>query len=62
MNQAELLASNDRPDEENIRKLGEIILEMADDLCYGCLMSEYDSYCDPVWESKYVTGKYIRQK
>lgn len=35
-------------------ELADIILEMADDLCYGCLMSEYGSYRDPIWESKYV--------
>lgn len=31
-----------------------MILEMADDLCYGCLMSEYSRYEDPEWEEKYM--------
>ena len=31
-----------------------VILEMADDLCQGCLMSEYGDYEDPAWESKYI--------
>ena len=35
-------------------ELSEVILEIADDLCYGCRMSEYSSYNDPDWESKYV--------
>lgn len=39
-------------------ELKKIILEMADDLCYGCLMSEYSSYEDPQWLSKYVEGRY----
>lgn len=39
-------------------ELKKIILEMADDLCFGCLMSEYSSYRDPRWERKYVEGRY----
>ena len=35
-------------------ELIDVILEMADDLCYGCLMEEYSSYRDPAWESKYI--------
>lgn len=35
-------------------ELKEIILEMADDLCHGCQLSEYSCYTDPVWESKYM--------
>ena len=31
-----------------------MILEMADDLCHGCLMSEYSRYRDPEWEEKYM--------
>ena len=27
---------------------------MADDLCHGCQMSEYSSYSDPAWTSKYI--------
>lgn len=37
-----------------------VILELADDLCYGCQMSEYGSYEDPVWECKYIYGRYAR--
>jgi len=32
----------------------EIILEMADDICYGCQMSEMGSYFDEVWYKKYM--------
>lgn len=39
-------------------ELRPIILEMADDLCYGCPLSEYSSYEDPQWSSKYAEGKY----
>ncbi len=46
---------------ENIEKkwkerleLRDVILEMADDLCYGCLMSEYSSYHDKDWVRKYM--------
>lgn len=35
-------------------ELADVILEIADDLCYGCMMSEYGSYYDPEWERKYV--------
>ncbi len=35
-------------------ELKDIILEMADDLCYGCLISPYSDYRDPDWERKYV--------
>ena len=35
-------------------ELSNIILEMADDICHGCLMSEYDPYRDSAWISKYV--------
>ena len=36
-----------------------MILEMADDLCYGCQMSEYSRYGDPDWIRKYI---YMRWK
>ena len=36
-------------------ELVDIIMEMADDLCHGCLMSEYSSYKDPAWIRKYVS-------
>lgn len=32
----------------------DIILEMADDLCHGCQMSEYSSYRDADWALKYM--------
>ena len=39
-------------------ELADVILEMADDLCYGCLMSEYSSYKDPAWENKYLFAEW----
>lgn len=38
---------------ENL-ELSDVILEMAEDLCHGCQMSEYSSYQDPAWISKYM--------
>ena len=38
---------------ENL-ELIDVILEMADDLCYGCLMDEFSNYRDPAWISKYI--------
>ena len=35
-------------------ELSDVILEMADDLCHGCLMSEYSPYQDEDWEMKYI--------
>ncbi len=35
-------------------ELKEIILEMADDLCHGCQLSEYSCYTDSIWENKYM--------
>ena len=40
-------------------ELSDVILEMADDLCHGCQMSEYSHYRDPDWERKYI---YMRWK
>ena len=37
-----------------------VILELADDLCYGCQMDEYSSFYDPLWEGKYVYGRYAK--
>lgn len=34
-------------------ELSEVILELADDLCHGCQMSEHGHYADPVWVEKY---------
>ena len=35
-------------------ELSDVILEIADDLCHGCLMSEYSHYDDPEWRLKYM--------
>lgn len=35
-------------------ELLDVILEMADDLCHGCQMSEYSDYEDPDWFRKYI--------
>lgn len=35
-------------------ELADVILEMADDLCHGCQMSEYGKYRDPDWIRKYL--------
>ena len=35
-------------------ELSDVILEIADDLCHGCQMSEYSHYVDEAWEMKYV--------
>lgn len=32
----------------------DVILEMADDICHGCQMSEYSSYYDRSWDCKYM--------
>ncbi len=32
----------------------DVILEMADDICHGCQMSEYSSYYDARWARKYM--------
>lgn len=37
-------------------ELSDVILEMADDLCHGCQMSENGSYCDEDWSRKYIYG------
>jgi ADP-ribosylglycohydrolase len=38
----------------NDLELADVILEVADDLCHGCQMSEYSPYRDPAWEAKYI--------
>ncbi len=38
-------------------QLADIILEVADDLCQGCLMQSHSSYRDPAWETKYIDRK-----
>ncbi len=35
-------------------ELHDVILEMADDLCHGCQMTEYGHYTDDAWVSKYM--------
>lgn len=35
-------------------ELKDVLIEMADDLCYGCLMSEYSRYSDNDWVRKYI--------
>lgn len=35
-------------------ELLDVIIEMADDLCHGCQMSEYGHYDDPIWTQKYI--------
>ena len=45
---------------ENL-ELKDVILEIADDLCQDCQMSEYDdAYRDPVWIQKYIEMSYHR--
>lgn len=39
-------------------ELRDVILEMADDLCYGCPLEEYHEDRDPRWLRKYVEGRY----
>ena len=38
----------------NDLELRDVILEVADDLCHGCQMSEYGRYRDRDWERKYI--------
>ena len=42
-------------------ELYNVILEMADDLCSGCQMSEYSSYRDPDWVRKYCRAQWKAQ-
>lgn len=35
-------------------ELSDVILEVADDLCHGCQMSEYSHYRDEEWAQKYM--------
>ena len=35
-------------------ELHDVILEVADDLCHGCQMSEFGTYWDQDWVSKYI--------
>ena len=38
---------------ENL-ELSDVILEMAEDLCYGCKMVQYSPYRDEAWVAKYI--------
>ena len=38
-------------------ELASVILEVADDLCHGCRMSDVSSYYDPDWAMKYMDMK-----
>ena len=38
-------------------ELSDVILEIADDLCHGCQISEYSHYRDNDWEMKYMYMK-----
>ncbi len=38
-------------------ELSDVILEIAEDLCFGCPMSEYSPYRDEAWERKYIRSK-----
>lgn len=40
-------------------ELHDLILEIADDLSQGCLMSEYDPYNDEKWLRKYVKARAV---
>ncbi len=35
-------------------ELHDVIVEMADDLCHGCIMHEMGYYEEPAWSSKYI--------
>lgn len=35
-------------------ELHDVILEMADDLCHGCMMTEFGDYYDEAWATKYM--------
>lgn len=39
-------------------ELADVILEIADDLCYGCRMSEGSSFYDPEWAAKYMEKRH----
>lgn len=39
-------------------ELRDVILELADDLCHKCQMSEYSPYQDPAWINKYIYARW----
>lgn len=40
----------------------DVIIEMADDLCHGCQMSEYSHYEDPEWMRKYIRMRWKEKR
>ncbi len=40
----------------------DVILEIADDLCHGCQMSEYSSYYDADWACKYIDRQWKKHE
>lgn len=42
-------------------ELSDVILEMADDLCYGCQMDEHSRYEDPDWIRKYMQMRWRKE-
>lgn len=47
---------------KNNIELADIILEIADDLCFGCRMSEYSSYRDADWTEKYIHMRALQSR
>ncbi|MFQ9389410.1 MAG: hypothetical protein ACLR1V_12055 [Coprococcus sp.] len=43
-------------------ELIDVIIEMADDLCHGCQMSEFGHYEDVGWTRKYIYMQVGRMK
>lgn len=43
-------------------ELKDVIIEMADDTCHGCRMSEFGRYYDNEWMAKYADGIWPRKK
>ena len=43
-------------------ELMDVIVEMADDVCHGCQMSEYSQYEDPHWTRKYIYAQWRDEK
>ena len=43
-------------------ELSDVILELSDDLCYGCLMTPESFWRDPAWETKYMQHRRPEKK
>ena len=43
-------------------ELRDIILEIADDLCNDCKISEFSEYRDDIWVSKYIYGDHLSRR